>query len=204
MRRKFIEAEDVLDEVVEFTHSRDSIEQDMESSMSDGTPSKTVINVTPLGSDYKSYKLPHVVQATKATLEHANADSSQKAEVKTMPEVKTVKSGSTPASKGKTTAAEVISGKGARKENDDRTPGEAENVNSSGLSPNSQRSLKNQISNPISPGACVPERRPSFNKSVSSEKCQSNSQAKSVRVEKTNTKPKHESRNKFQSNKGTQ
>ena len=59
---------------------------------------------------------------------------------------------------------------------------------------------KKQVSNPISPGASVPERRPSFTKhvlpnetSAKGSQCgPTNSKTNSIRVEKTIVKPKHE------------
>ena len=202
---EYVDAEDVLDDVVEFRHPRDSMKDEENSACEDSNPSKTLTNVTTLGSNYKTSNLPHVAQATKVTVEQANLGSSQKVEATTVPDVENVKSGSKQPTKNKSATAKVIAVKSAAAENKMKTTRDTsphrgpQNKDTSGLSPNSQRSGKKQVSNPISPGASVPERRPSFSRAMLPKKSRGHSpsepdkpKTKSVRVEKTKTKPKHE------------
>ena len=197
---EYVDAEDVVDDIAEFKHPRDSIKDESEESSS----SKQHTNYSL--SNYRSSKLPHVAQATKVTIERTDLGDSQKVEAKQIPEVENVKA-ETQKTKNKATVQKIIAVKSAEKENklnissDPRQPKISTNVNCSGLSPN--RNRKRQVSNPISPGATVPERRPSFSKPAllneknSFENCAQTSQsqpekAKSIRVEKTVAKPKHE------------
>ena len=195
----YVDAEDVVDDIAEFKLPRDSIKGESEESSS----SKQHTNYSL--SNYQSSKLPHVAQATKVTIERTDLGDSQKVEAKQIPEVENVKA-ETQETKTRVTAQKIIAVKSAEKENklsissDPSQPKISTNVYCSGLSPN--RNGKRQVSNPISPGAAVPERRPSFSKSAllnekNSENCAENSQsqpekAKSIRVEKTVAKPKHE------------
>ena len=146
-----------------------------------------------------------MAQATKVTVEQANLGSSQKVEATTVPDVENVKSGSKQPTKNKSATAKVIAVKSAGAENKIKTTRDIsphrgpQNKDKSGLSPNSQRSGKKQVSNPISPGASVPERRPSFSRAMLTEKSRGQSpsdpdkpKTKSIRIEKTKTKPKHE------------
>ena len=201
---EYVDAEDVVDDIAEFKHPRDSIKDDESSVSEESSPSKQLKNVSS-SSNYRSSKLPHVAQATKVTIERTDLGDSQKVETEVVPEVENVKA-ETQEAKAKVTAHKVIAVKSAEKENKlkissaSSQPKPSTNVNCSGLSPN--RSGKRQISNPISPGASVPERRPSFSKPAllnekNSENCAEKSQsqpekAKSVMVEKTIAKPKHE------------
>ena len=201
---EYVDAEDVVDDIAEFKHPRDSTKDDESSVSEESSPSKQRKNLSS-SNNYPSSKLPHVAQATKVTIERTDLGDSQKIETKVVPEVENVKA-ETQEGKTKVTVHKVIAVKSAEKENklkishDPSHPKVSTNVNCSGLSPN--RNGKRQVSNPISPGASVPERRPSFSKPAllneknsenGSEKTQSRPEkAKSIRVEKTIAKPKHE------------
>ena len=198
---EYVDAEDVVDDIAEFKHPRDSIKED-ESEESSSSKERT--NYSSL-NNYEKSKLPHVAQATKVTIERTDLGDSQKVEAKEIPEVEDIKT-ETQVAKTKVTTRKVIAVKSAEKENklnissNPSQPKISTNVNCSDLSPN--RNGKRQVSNPISPGATVPERRPSFSKAPllnekNSEHCTEKSlsqpeKTKSIRVEKTVAKPKHE------------
>ena len=202
---EYVDAEDVLDDIAEFSHPRDSMKDDENSACDDSTPSKTLTNVTTLSSNYKSSNLPHVAQATKVTVQQTDLGSSQKVQATTVPDIENINSKPVQSAKNKTATAKIIAVKSAAKENKLKTTKDVSphrtplTVNPSGLSPNSQRNAKKQVSNPISPGASVPERRPSFSRAILPEKFPGSSpsdpeksQKKSIRTEKTKIKPKHE------------
>ena len=199
----YVEAENVVDDIAEFKHPRDNVNDDESSVSEENSPSKQRTKISL--SNYQSSKLPHVAQATKITMERTDLGDSQKVEAKVIPDIENVKR-ETQEAETKPISHKVIAVRSAEKENklkissDSSQPKISTNVNCGGLSPN--RNGKKQVSNPISPGASVPERRPSFSKPAllnerNSENCAEKSQSqqekvKSIRVEKTVAKPKHE------------